>query len=352
MKILVLSLLRLGDIIMQEPLFAEIKAQYPQAQVDVLINDQFLSVREIIPGIDKWIGFPRNELQAMLAKNPSEHLLAFDKLQDQLKELNQKNYDIIFNFTHNFLSARLMDQLTGKDKRGLQYKDGIKLNSQNQWQVYMNESFTELKGSRFHYLEVLANSLGLNVPKKKPAFLRQGNKILLQLFTSDPKKNWQLESFKQLMKMLIQEYPDKSVLALCSPSELSTARKYFSEAQIIAPTLSELKRILANTDLLVSGDTSVQHLAAAQNCKVLSLFMGSADAIKTSAWQLGGYSIEGAADCYPCAHSKPCHQATHICGRSIKVDKVLNFVKVLLSGNEMEKLHGRSEQEHSQGLSC
>ena len=39
--------------------------------------------------------------------------------------------------------------------------------------------------------------------------------------------------------------------------------------------------------------------------------------------------MQAEAACSPCAHSKPCHQATHICGKSIKTEKVLSIAKSL-----------------------
>ncbi len=56
MKILVLSLLRLGDIIQQEPLLRALRAKHPEAQIHLLVNRQFAQVEKLMQGlVDRYI---------------------------------------------------------------------------------------------------------------------------------------------------------------------------------------------------------------------------------------------------------------------------------------------------------
>ncbi|MEN0060386.1 MAG: lipopolysaccharide heptosyltransferase-I, partial [Bdellovibrio sp.] len=64
MKILVLSLLRLGDIIQQGPLLRGLRQKYPQAQLHVLAHSQFSQAEKILEGVvDRWIYFDREAVQ-------------------------------------------------------------------------------------------------------------------------------------------------------------------------------------------------------------------------------------------------------------------------------------------------
>jgi hypothetical protein len=87
---------------------------------------------------------------------------------------------------------------------------------------------------------------------------------------------------------------------------------------------------LEKTDLLITGDTSIQHIAAGLGCPVLSLFLGSADSVKTGPWIQGATSLAGSASCAPCKHSNPCSEYSHLCGDSLGVTKVFAQASSLL----------------------
>ena len=60
MKLLVVSLLRLGDIIQQKPLLEGLRRQFPQARIHLLINRQFSQVSQLLGNtVDQYIYFDR-----------------------------------------------------------------------------------------------------------------------------------------------------------------------------------------------------------------------------------------------------------------------------------------------------
>ncbi len=72
MKILVLSLLRLGDIIQQEPLLKGLREKHPSAEIHLLLNRQFASVERVLDSVvDKYIYFDRESLQKAWEKRPT-----------------------------------------------------------------------------------------------------------------------------------------------------------------------------------------------------------------------------------------------------------------------------------------
>jgi hypothetical protein len=82
-------------------------------------------------------------------------------------------------------------------------------------------------------------------------------------------------------------------------------------------------------------------LAAQQGCPVVSLFLGSADPIKTAPFQLGAWVIQGHSDCSPCSHAEACHQPRHFCGDSVSVETVYSLVEGVLKGKEIRLSQSR-----------
>lgn len=332
MKVLVVSLLRLGDILMHRELAKSLKRQNPGCELHFLIHSQFSSVQCLLPEVDVWHHLERNRIQRVLVERAESPIRAFEILSGLVSALNLQNFDLLLNATHNLFSVRLMDLIQAREKRGAAFNRGRRQPMQNAWQTYFNENFSEEQGSRFHYVQVLHESLGVPVPDPGQAAHHRSPVILLQLLTSDLKKNWGLERFHQLQRKLQDQFPSHRVLGLCSPQEAAKVSRVFSWNEFLSPTLEEAARLLKEACLLITGDTSIQHLAAQQDCPVLSLFLGSADPVKTLPWQTGAYLLQGQSRCFPCRHSEPCHQKTHLCAEALQVESVFKLACGVLNG--------------------
>jgi ADP-heptose:LPS heptosyltransferase len=334
MKFLVVSLLRLGDIIIHRELARSLKRDHPGCQVHFLIYSQFQSVQGLLPEVDHWHYVDRKEIQKILVERNQSPIKAYQLLENLIENLNNENFNLVLNATHNRLSVRIMDLLQAQEKRGVALEKGRKVQDQNQWQTYLNENFSEIKGSRFHYLEVLQKSLELSFQMPNQAEKRRPQLILIQLLT-DAKKNWGLEKFHQLKLKLEAEFPQDRVLGLCSPQEKAEVERVFGWNEFLTPTLEEAAQLLKEARLLITGDTSIQHLAAQQGCPVVSLFLGSADPLKTAPWQLGAWVIQGHSECSPCSHSENCFQPKHLCGDSVSVETVFTLTEGVLKNREI-----------------
>lgn len=333
MKILGLSLLRIGDILMHREVLQSVRAQYPQAEIHLLINEQFQSVQDLVPEVQTWKFVPRTQLQEILVKRNQSAGHAHEILSRVVTDLNLEKYDLVLNLTNNFLSVRLMDLIEAKEKRGSAFSNGRKVRELNRWQSYLNDHFSVQQGSRFHYVEVLSRALGFEPRRPLAAKSPQSNKIYFQLLTSDKKKNWGLGRFQKLIQNLKADLPQFEFIGLCSPAEREMVEVFFQSHEIVSPGLSEAAQLLSEARLLVTGDTSLLHLAAQARCETVSLFLGSADPVKTSAWQKDSTLISARVACAPCVHSSPCSQRSHLCAEEISVQQVTDVTRALLTGS-------------------
>ena len=333
MKILVVSLLRLGDIIQQIPLLQGLRAKYPEAQIHLYANKQFSQVEALLAGIvDRYIYLDREALQKGMGEAEYNILWSFKELEKQIKQLNQENYTLALNFTHNKLSAYLLGVIQADVKKGLHQIDGRFAGLENPWLRYFNDRFSASQKSQFHYVELLAKSFDLDVPRKTSTARPRSKLILMQCLTSDTKKNWGLQNFAQLKKTIEESLVDYEVCVLGAPFEHDQLAGVFGESDLLICDLFEAKKHLEGAALLISGDTSIKHLAAQNGTPIVEISLGSADVAKTGAYTEAVKTIVSDAACAPCNHSQACSQKSQVCAENISVDHVFAAVWDQLSG--------------------
>ncbi|WP_413586345.1 glycosyltransferase family 9 protein [Bdellovibrio sp. HCB274] len=337
MKILVVSLLRLGDIIQQQPLLKALRNRHPQAEIHLLANLQCSQAESLLQGlVNKYFYFDRESLQKGLGEASYNILWSYHQAEALVQDLNKQNYHQIFNFTHNKLSAYLMGAVKAADKQGLHHTDGAFQGLKNPWLRYFNDRFSGTQPSMFHYVELLGKSFGLPVSKAVSQPSTKSKKVLFQCLTSDSKKNWGLQRFKQLKDTIESSLVDYKVQVLCAPFEKNQLAEVFSESDLLVCDLSGAQKALSESCLLVTGDTSIKHLSAQMGIPTVELVLGSSDWTKTAAFSEQSQVIASKAACSPCAHSQACSQKSQICAEDISVDQVFAAVWDKLSKKSNE----------------
>ncbi|MDG0816946.1 glycosyltransferase family 9 protein [Bdellovibrio svalbardensis] len=341
MKILVVSLLRLGDIIQQEPLLRGLREKHPDAEIHVLLNKQFASIERLLSGVvDRYFTFDRESLQRGLGEAEFNILWSYNQLEALVNQLNGQNYDQVLNFTHNKLSAYLIGAVTSPDKRGLYQDNGKFQGLENRWLRYFNDRFSGTQKSLFHYIELLGNSFDIPTPKKalvQTESKKKSKVVLFQCLTSDVKKNWGLDNFQQLKRTIENGLVDYKVSILGASFEREQLSKVFADDDLVICDLVEAKAHLQNAALLVTGDTSIKHLAAQIGTPVVEIAIGSSDPSKTSAFTDASRILTSAVPCAPCNHSQACTQKSHLCADDLSVDQVFAAVWDQLGGEKPKK---------------
>ena len=335
MKILVISLLRLGDVIQQESLLEGLKEKHPQAEIHLLVNKQFNQLEKILAGtVQKFFYFDREALQKGLGEAEFNILWSYERLSQLVSDLDQQQYDIAYNLTHNKLSGYLLGALNIKEKKGIHFQNAAFRGLDNPWLKYFNERFSGTQDSFFGYTELISKSF--QIPLKQTAQKPQTKSrlILFQCLTSDSKKSWGLANFALLKKEIESCLNDYKVCILGAPSEREVLSEFFGSEALLIADLAEVKRYLAKTALLVTGDTSIKHLATQMNTPLVEIALGSSDPTKTGATQDNAVVLSAKIPCAPCQHSEPCSQKSHLCAENISVMSVFTAVWDVLSGAE------------------
>jgi ADP-heptose:LPS heptosyltransferase len=330
MKVLMISLLRIGDLIEHLRILREFEKNHPEAEVTILANDLCLNFLKQHQGPLRYRVFNRSELQAFLVDKHRNPNRALQKFHQWLALIKSENFNYVIDLTHTILSSRLTRALALKP-----WPYALR------WENYLNylyqaqsEPYFSLSHSLAAKYRVLAQGY-----KKAASPGPAPRRIGLQVLTSDAKKNWPLVQWKKLAEYMEDAWGSEIIL-ICAPQELNFLQTEFAETgvSVQALTWQALSPFLRTLDLLVTGDTGVMHLAAEARVKIAALYFGSANPFKSYPWLAGSQLLAPKTQCFPCPHGDSCHQPSHLCAEDITPEHAFRFVKSVVAENLEEEI--------------
>lgn len=357
MKILVVQLLRLGDLIMVTPVLRGLREKYPHAQIDLLLNKQFSSIEKLIPWVDHFIHFDRKMIQTALGDPKKTYLESYDRIDTLLQQLNEQEYNEVINLTQNKLSAYLIGGIKAQHRVGMWCDDQRRILIESSWFRHLNYDESLQDSEHFHYVDIFKASagfqtswLGLSLAEVESAktqvmdFLTNHNllkkrKIIIQALTSDKKKNWNLNSYKSLIDQLQSQLDNTEFIIVGAENEAEILRKTFRDCpktHIYICELDQAYSLLKLSDFLITGDTSIKHMGAAARIPMLEISLGSSDLNRTGAYLHRACIVQSRESCCPCEHTKACHRERHFCSEIIPVDAIQMIVQDLVQNSGIQ----------------
>ena len=344
MKILVISLLRLGDILMAAPAVHGLRKKYPHAEIDMMVNKPFAIAAPMFPEVKSFYSLDRQCLQDSMVSRERPLIEAFDKLKNFCDELNLKKYDLVVNLTQNKLSGYICSYIQSENKNGMSLNARNQVQFNSAWFKYINDVVSAGVESIFHYSDIyyaglelpmgdqsmvfketLAGQKELEELFSKSVFSSASKKIAIQFTTSDEKKNWKKESWIETIKKIKMLNEQTQIFLICSPSEEKQAeelrrdlKNYSVQVEVAKTSIQGAHALLNVCDLLITGDTSIKHLASGSSAKILEICLGSSDLRKTGAYKPGSIILKSREECAPCNHFMKCSRSKHECGESIE----------------------------------
>lgn len=336
MNVLIISLLRLGDILMH----IEIANQWRiknKSEITFVINDECKAVIPILEHFQYgYFLFPRRQIQSLINNSATHILEPIWQIQDLIREINLQSWDLILNLTHTQVSGRLMSLVSAREKKGMVWiRNHFELFGNSILQQF-NDEYTETKESPRHYIEWLSCAFDLDIKKPEKNILPRRNKIFFQLFTSDEKKNWPLDSWERLFQSAQKLWPEFEFKVLCSDFEKQNLLRFWPSEDLLNLDIHQAFLEFSKGGLLVGCDTSLIHLASLARMPSLMISLGSSNPTKTSAFLEGSMTLSGQATCRPCSHLSACSQETQICAESVKVSHVLEKIKQIIHQHTYE----------------
>ena len=349
MKILVVSMLRLGDLIMASQAFVAIRKAYPNADIHLLTNRSNLPIAKLLSGITRCHYFERELCQKSIGEENRSVFEATDRIDDLIKRLNKYEFDKVINFTQNRISAHLSGMVNAQEYHGMITSENGVVHLSSPWFRHLNNYIAGKGTDAFHYVDLFRSALGFEekwsmqdifVKSKNRAFADHKGKIVIQAWSSDEKKDYSISSWRKYIDHLASIRPNSEVVVLGAPNEkqrLNSFIKDIGSAKIkVEPailTFEELLDYLPRQACVVSVDTSIKHLAAAIGCRVVELALGSSDPRKTGVYSEGSIVVKSRVDCAPCSHVKACSKASYLCEESVDPEMFSMVTHEYLLGN-------------------
>ena len=363
MRVLVMSLLRIGDIVMAAPVLRALRERQPDAEIHLLINSQFAQIASLIPYVDRVILFERDRLQKGLGEASVPLFDSYTRLETFIDDLNGSGgYDQAINLTHSRLSGWLMSLVEAKEKIGLSLDGTGRASFGSNWFRYLNNQ-TDAEGREvFHFADVFKFGLQLDETgavqgslvetakgmAEAEAFLSSAGDsakplVAVQALTSDIKKDWGITRFSAALVQFHRVNPGARIALLAAPFErerLAPLLKDLTDAGVDAHLavlgFEGAFSLLRKTKLLITGDTSIKHLASAAGTPLVELSLGSADLNRTGAYRHGSVIVQSREICAPCVHSKPCHREKQFCASRIPTDAVAMIASEIYAGRAFQ----------------
>ena len=307
----------------------------------------------MIPSVSRWFTVDREELQSGLGRADIPLLTSFDILREQCEQLSAEKYDLIINVTQTEFSGWLMGYISAKTKVGLCFNVRGQASFNSSWFRYLNQHADRSVPDVLNYSDIFSYACEVSEePRIWPIHvtpqgeqeamalpLPAGEVIAVQALTSDVKKNWHPTKWNQWLDAMCVLRPAAHFAFLGSPAERSLLQEILAGAAdstrvtLAIVSLDGALAVLNRATLLVTGDTSIKHLANAGSCSVLELSMGSSDYRRTGIYKENSLILQGPAACAPCPHSTPCSQVSHLCSDAISVGAVVAATDLLLKSD-------------------
>jgi heptosyltransferase I len=340
-SILIVKLSAIGDVIQTLPMVEALKAQFPRAGIDWLVEEDASGLLLGHPALNRVIISRRKRWQKLLLRR-GNFRAALGEIGKFFRDLRSRDYDWIIDNHGIFKSGLLVSLARGRRKIGFKASAGI---ADEGNYLFTKERYKPLSIERHaleRYLDLVSQigvkvgpaSLDYPVPpdsrKKAEALLRQEGFFSSPLVAVHPMakwttKQWPLESFASLISALAQK--GVSVVVTGSPRDEGPVREMLGRLDrssdvlnLVGKTgLRELAGIFSLSDLVLTPDTGPMHMAAAVKVPLIALFG------PTAPWRTGPYGnnhvvLRKPLACSPCFRKK-C--STVECMRSISVEEVL-----------------------------
>ena len=288
-RILVIQMAKLGDFIQSTPFLSALRSTWPGRTVTLAgAEAAVLEAARLSPLVE--------ETLAVGPGGPEP----------------EGDFEAVFNLN----SAPAAAELSGRVRAGRRFgptTQGGALSFTPAQEFLMGLMAEDRRLGRFNLADVwlaLAPQAGPRPlfwpsPAPAPALPGPGPRIGLHLGAKNHLRRWPVENFVRLALALGRLTGEFTPVLTGSAGEKTLGAKFEKLGPpainlLGATDLSELSRVLAGLDLLVSADTGVLHLAAALGTPTLALFFGPAYGPETGPYGPGHLIYQAEAPCGPC----------------------------------------------------
>lgn len=346
-KILVVRYRFIGDTLLTIPFLRNLRAAYPDAQIDMLVAPKSGEVIENCPYVNNFIYFDTTR------KHKYENIEESKKtFFSYVKLLKSEAYDRAYVLKRSLSSAFLVFLAGIKERIGFDTeKRGFLLTKKVKYDKKKHESECFLDVLKADNIQVkdsymenwIPESLSMKINSLFEIYgITYKPKVIVHATATNEGKLWPIDNFAKVVEYLSNE-KEVQVLYVGTDFDKETYIKMESliEKELkIKPinlcgelSLQESLALIDKVDLLIGNDSGNLHMASSVNTKVIGLY-GPMPFEKWYALGEGNILLKSDLECMPCGLKKACSN-NRACLKNITVDKVIDSINKSLELNKI-----------------
>lgn len=276
-KILLVKTSSLGDVIHNLPVVSDIRAHFPEAEIDWVVEEAFATLPLLHPGVANVLPVAlRRWRKTPFARRTREEIRAF------VRHLQENTYDIVLD-SQSLLKSALIARLARGSRAGLDrrsareplaalfYDYAVAVDKKR----HAVERNRLLAGRVLGYTPDTPVDYGIAAPKADLPWMPAGAYAVLLHATSRDEKLWAEENWVALGSRFHQQGMH-CILPWGSDAERARSERLAARiaGAVAAPRLDlgEAAALLAHARVAIGVDTGLAHLAAALNVPTVALY--------------------------------------------------------------------------------
>ena len=306
MNVLIVRLGALGDIVHAVPAAAALRAAYPDAQIDWLVDAKHRRFLECVTVVDRIVTLER--------ASPAGWV-------DVTRRLRQARYDVALDF-QGLMKSAILARASGAPRvlgfsiwhlreKGARpfYSESVEAEGGH----VVRKNLRLLEALDIHEARIVfpLADVASGAADDVAAAAAGAPIALINPGAAWPNKRWEAQHFGEVASFL-REVRGLAPFVLWGPGEESLARAVVDAssgaAQLAPPTeIGDLIALCRRASLMISGDTGPLHIAAAVGTPIVSLF-GPTDPARNGPWSPLDATISRYESC-ACHYDRTCHAA-------------------------------------------
>ncbi len=288
-NILVISLTHLGDTVLLSPFLYNLRRNFPNAHIDILIKKQVDEILEYCPYINNRIIYNAKWVTSRKGSG-------LFKTLDLIRQLKKNRYDLTF-VTHPHIFSNMIPWLAGIPFRA-GYSDGgdgflnMRLEKEKKVQHARNYPLDLL---RYLNLKVESEELKLHLGQADIAFAEEfrkspslsGASFLIGVHHGAGKRTkiWLIERYAEVIQYLIDKY-NAHILLFAGKQEADITEKiqlllknYQHKISDFTGrlTILQMAALMGLCQIILTNDAGPMHIASALGKPIVALFVAAPD---------------------------------------------------------------------------
>lgn len=261
---------KIGDMVINTLMFREIKKSYPDIKIGVVSRGGATDIIKHNKNVDKIYNY---------SKNTSE-------IKKLAKEIEKENYDLLIDFSEMLRVKQMMfiNLCKAKINMGIDKTDwnmfdiSLKVKEDFEWTEHITERYSAylkilgIKNIDISY-DVVVSEVIKNKVEKFYKELSDKRKVILNPYGASKHKTFNEKTIRDIIEYL----NDSEIIIIYSPDKFEEIKKFEEEYQNVhtlkgSKSILESSALIKYSDLVISPDTSIVHIASAFSKKVVAIY--------------------------------------------------------------------------------